>query len=92
VTRTSDTQWVAECFWPGVRDEDLRELDRRVVRTASELAARGDPVRYLGSLQITDDDVVLFMFEGAMSSVQQAAERAGIPAERLLHCTRTTIH
>jgi hypothetical protein len=92
VTRTSDTQWVAECFWPGVRDEDLRELDRRVVRTASELAARGDPVRYLGSLQITDDDVVLFMFEGAMSSVQQAAERAGIRAERLLHCTRTTIH
>jgi hypothetical protein len=27
-----------------------------------------------------------------MSSVQQVAERAGIRAERLLHCTRTSIH
>jgi hypothetical protein len=34
---------------------------------------------------------VLFLFEGAMSSVQQVAERAGIRAERLLHCTRTTV-
>jgi hypothetical protein len=92
VTRTSGTQWVAECFWPGVREEDLRDLDHRVVHTASELAQRGDPVRYLGSLQITDDDVVLFLFEGAMSSVRQVAERAGIRAERLLHCTRTAIH
>jgi hypothetical protein len=92
VTRTSGTQWVAECFWPGVREEDLRDLDHRVEHTASELAQRGDPVRYLGSLQITDDDVVLFLFEGAMSSVQQVAERAGIRAERLLHCTRTSIH
>jgi hypothetical protein len=91
VTRTSGTHWVAECFWPGVREDELRDLDRRVERTASDLAGRGDPVRYLGSLRITDDDVMLFLFEGAMSSVQQVAERAGIRAERILHCTRTTV-
>jgi hypothetical protein len=87
VTRTSGSQWVAECFWPGVREEELRDLDRRVARTASELAGRGDPVGYLGSLRITDDEVVLFLFEGPIASVQQVAERAGIRAERILHCT-----
>jgi hypothetical protein len=92
VTRTSGTHWVAECFWPGVHEDELLDLDRRVVRTASELVGRGDPVRYLGSLRITDDEVVLFLFEGAMTSVQQVAERAGIRADRILHCTRTTVH
>jgi hypothetical protein len=44
-------------------------------------------VRYLGSLRITDDEVVLFLFEGPIGSVQQVAERAGIRAERILRCT-----
>jgi hypothetical protein len=91
VTRTSGTQWVAECFWPGVRDEELSDLDRRVVGTTTEVAGRGEPVGYLGSLRITDDDVVLFLFEGSIRSVQLVAERAGIRAERILHCTRTTV-
>jgi hypothetical protein len=92
VTRTSGTQWVAECFWPGVGERELRDLDRRVARTASELAGRGEPVGYLGTLRITDDDVVLFLFEGPITSVRQVAERAGIRAERILHCTRTSTH
>ena len=86
VTRTSGTHWVAECFWSGVREDDLRDLDRRIVHTLSELAGRGEPVVYVGSLRITDDDVVLFLFEGPVRSVQQVAERAGIRAERILHC------
>jgi hypothetical protein len=92
VTRTSGTQWVAECFWPGVREDELRDLDCLVARTVSELARRGEAVGYLGSLRITDDEVVLFLFEGPITSVQQVAERAGIRAERILHCTRTTTH
>jgi hypothetical protein len=90
VTRTSGTQWVAECFWPGVREDEVRDLERRVVRTATEVTEGGEPVTYLGSLRITDDDVVLFLFGGSVRSVQQVAERAGIRAERILHCTRTT--
>ena len=92
MTRTSGTHWVAECFWPGVREEDLRDLDRRIVGTLSDLAGRGEPVAYVGSLRITDDDVVLFLFEGPVRSVQLVAERAGIRAERILHCTRTFVH
>ena len=90
MTRTSGTQWVAECFWPGVREDELGDLDRRVVSTAGDIAGQGEPVAYLGSLRITDDDVVLFLFEGSIRSVRLVAERAGIRAERILHCTRTT--
>jgi hypothetical protein len=91
VTRTSaTTHWVAECFWPGVRDEDLQEVDRRVVALASGLTERAQGPAYLGALRITDDEVVLFLFEGPMESVRQLVQRAGIRATRILHCTRTS--
>lgn len=85
VIRTSGTHWVAECFWPGVSDEELRDLERRVVH-ASGLAGAGGPASYLGCLRITDDEVVLFLFEGPIGSVQQVTEGSGIRAERILHC------
>ena len=92
MTRTSAaTQWIAECFWPGVRDEDVQEVDRRVVVLAAEIAERAEAASYLGSLRITDDEVVLFLFEGPITSVQQLVRRADIRASRILHCTRTRL-
>jgi hypothetical protein len=91
VSRTSGTQWVAECFWPGVSDQDVHDTDRRVAKVVSEAAERGEVVDYAGSVRIIDDDVVLFLFEGSVSSVRQAAEQAGIRSTRILHCTRTTV-
>lgn len=91
MTRTSETtQWVAECFWPGVKDEDVRKVDRRVVDLAVEYAGRTEPTSYHGSLRITDDEVVLFLFEGPIASVHQLVQRAEIRAGRILHCTRTS--
>ena len=84
MTRTS--HWVAECFWPGASDEELGDLDRRLVDAASEPARTGGPASYLGCLRIPDDDVVLFLFEGSIGSVRQVAESTGIRAERILHC------
>jgi hypothetical protein len=57
---------------------------------ASELDGRTEPASYLGSLRITDDEVVLFLFEGPITSVQQLVRRADIRASRILHCTRTS--
>jgi hypothetical protein len=86
VTSTSETHWIAECYWPGVQDHELRELGDRVVRATSELAGPGGPASYLGSLRVTDDDVVLFLFQGSVGVVRQVTDRAGIRAERILHC------
>ena len=73
--------FVAECYWPDVREEDVRKLDRRI---ASSLA---DDVRYLGSVLIRDDEVVLCHFEGTADAIRRVAERARVPYERLLATT-----
>ena len=73
--------FVAECYWPDVREEDVRALDQRI---AASLA--GD-VRYLGSVLIREDEVVLCHFEGAADAIRRVAERARVPYERLLATT-----
>jgi hypothetical protein len=74
--------FVAECLWPDVQEADLVALDRRVERVAAELAPRG--VRYLGSILLREDEVVLCQFEGAADAVREIADRAQIPFERIL--------
>jgi hypothetical protein len=74
--------FVAECFWPDVHEEDVRDLDERL-----RAGAEGGAVRYLGSLLIDTDEVVLCQFEGAEAAVRELAERAGVPFERLLETT-----
>jgi hypothetical protein len=71
--------YVAECFWAGVREQDLRDLDRRIAATA--VAAE---VRYVGRLHVLDDEVVLILFEGPLVAVRHLADAAGVPFERLL--------
>jgi hypothetical protein len=75
--------FVAECFWPDVCEQDVRELDVRI-RAA---AAGNADVRYLGSLLIRPDEVVLCQFEGAPAAIRSLAQLAGIPFERLLEST-----
>jgi hypothetical protein len=73
--------YVAECYWPDVREEEVRALDRRIAGSLS------DDVRYLGSVLIREDEVVLCQFEGAADAIRRVAERARVPYERLLATT-----
>jgi hypothetical protein len=76
--------FVAECYWPDVREEEVRTLDRRID------ASLADGVRYLGSVLIREDEVVLFHFEGAADAIRRVAERACVPYERLLATSVST--
>ena len=78
------TGYVAECFWTGVREEDLREVDRQIEASMVAVARDGGPVRYLGWLHIVDDEVVLVLFDGPPGAVRSLAERAGVPFGRIL--------
>jgi hypothetical protein len=78
------TEYAAECFWPDVDEAAVRALDARAAENAAELTRAGEPVRYLGSLLMCEDEVVLFLFAGAERSVRRAAEQAEIPFERIL--------
>jgi hypothetical protein len=70
--------FVAECYWPDVRKDEVRTLDQRIAASLS------DDVRYLGSVLICEDEVVLFHFEGAAGAIRRVAARAGVRYERLL--------
>jgi hypothetical protein len=76
--------FIAECFWPGVSESDLSALDERAQRRVAELSRGGKNVRYLGSLLLRVDEVVLCRFEGDPDAVRFAAESAAIPFERIL--------
>ena len=77
-------EYVAECYWPDVREDDLEELDARAAAAAGDLVAAGESIRYLGSLLMRADEVVLCVFEGSEAAVLAAAERAQLPFERIL--------
>lgn len=78
-------EYVAECFWPGVDETAVRALDARAGATAAEL---GD-VRYLGSILMREDEVVLCLFDGTEEAVRRAVERAEVPFERILEVTES---
>jgi hypothetical protein len=77
------SEYLAECFWPGVTEAALADLDARVC------AAVGAEVRYLGSVLVPGDEVVLCFFEGASAeAVRALAEQAGVPFERIVPSVR----
>jgi hypothetical protein len=77
------TGYIAECFWTGVRDEDLQALDQRIEASVA-VAGDGAPVRFLGWLFVMDDEVVLVAFEGPIGRVRRVVDHAEIPVSRIL--------
>jgi uncharacterized protein DUF4242 len=77
------TSFMAECFWPGVKAADVRALDER-----ARLSSVGTRVRFLGSVLMPDDEVVLCEFEGTAEAVRRVAESAGIPFDRIVETRR----
>ena len=87
MVEVKSTSFVAECFWPGVTAVDVEELDARTLASAGELAGT---VRYLGSILMRDDEVVLCRFDGDEEAVRRVAVAAAIPFERILATAEST--
>lgn len=85
------TEYLAECFWPSVSGADLRSLDQRIHEAVAQVIGEGESVRYLGSLLLTDDEVVFCRFEGSETVVRRVAQRAGIPFERIQRTRSQTV-
>lgn len=79
-----ETSWqVAECLLPGVNQAVAEALGAQV---RAELAQSGSPVRFLGSLLMPEDEVLLCLFAGPPAEVRAISERADLPFERILRC------
>jgi hypothetical protein len=85
----SEIELVAECLWPDVGETDLRALDERATAAAARIAAGGGSVRYLGSLLMREDEVVLCLFTGEPDDIRQAATAAAVPYDRMLEAARS---
>ena len=81
--------FIAECFWADVHESDLRALDERVEQSVLALRRADKPLRYLGSLLVREDEVVLCLFDGPAEAVREVAERARVPFERIVETSRS---
>ena len=84
-----EATYLAECFWPGVREDELKALDERAQKSAAGFSNQGRPVRYLGSLLMREDEVVLCLFTGSADAVRDAAEHAEVPFDRIVETDRS---
>jgi hypothetical protein len=85
----SDSEYLAECYWPDVGETELRALDERARVSSEAVTAQGHPVRYLGSLRMRTDEVVLCLFAGSLDAVRQAATQAEVPYDRIVETDRS---
>jgi hypothetical protein len=87
--KTSATEYVAECFWPGVTKNDLVRLDARVHACVDRPGGGPERVSYRGALLLPTDEVVFCFFDGpSAEAVEAVARRAKIPFERILPSVR----
>src|SRR5438093_613962 len=77
--------FIAECYWPGVREEQVEAGAVRARQVAGELTRDGQRVEFTGSVVVPGDEVVFYLFEGpSLDAVRTACERAGLPFERIV--------
>jgi hypothetical protein len=77
--RTS--RFLVECFWPGVTRELVEAANARAHAAA---ALQNASLRFLGSLLVPGDEVVLFQFAAASSEeVVRASRAAALPFDRV---------
>jgi hypothetical protein len=75
--------FLVESYWPGVSAERVAAADAQTLRA---LEALGDhQARYLGSMLVPGDELLLRVFAGGRPAVISEANRqAGIPVERVV--------
>lgn len=77
--------FLVEHYWPGVTTEQFGDAADRVRTSADRLAADGEPIRYLHSTLVPEDEAAFCVFEAASKSlVEEAYRRAGVHFERMV--------
>lgn len=58
----SSRTFLAECYLPGVDEDDVAAASERARRVADELRASGRDIEYLGALFVATDEAVFHQF------------------------------
>ena len=74
--------YTAKCYWPGINAD---QLDRFASARLARRSAESGSIVYRGAILFPEDDLVLCLFDASSrAAVKQAAERAGVPCERII--------
>ena len=76
--------FLVECFWPGVTREQVEAANARARARAAARLRAGSSLRFLGSLLVPSDEVVLFQFTaGSSEEVVRTSREAELPFDRI---------
>jgi hypothetical protein len=76
--------YLVECFWPGLTREAVESAHVRAHERAAALRREGSSVRFVGSLLVPGDEVVIFQFKAASEEeVIRASREAALPFDRV---------
>jgi hypothetical protein len=74
--------FLVECFWPGVTRQQVEAANARAREAVRERA--GPSLRFVGSLLVPGDEVVLFQFTATSSEeVVRTSREAKLPFDRV---------
>ncbi len=82
--RVTARTFVVERFWPGVTPALAQEVAGRLTEAAAGFSREGRAVRYVGSVLLPADEVMVSVVEAAAPDVVRGvAARAGHAADRI---------
>jgi hypothetical protein len=77
-------RYTVELRLPQTGWEDLQEAAARARQAAEQMRREGEPVRFLRSIFVPEDDACFFLYEGSSAqSVRDAAVRAELGVRRV---------
>jgi hypothetical protein len=77
--------YLVECYWPGVDERRVEKAVAKLERTRDLAGA----VSWVESVLIPEDEIVFCVFEApSADAVRASADRAGLPAERIVTCVQ----
>lgn len=85
--------YLVEHYWPGVTEVAFRRAARRVAASADRLARAGEPIRFLHSTLVPDDEAAYCVLTAASPDlVERAYAVAGVAFERLVEAIESEVH
>jgi len=85
-TRSARTRtFVVECYQQANRRRAAVSAGSRLRESAATLREGGRAIRYVGALEVPQDEVIFHVFESATSgAVEEACRTAGLVFERIV--------
>ena len=87
------TTYLVEHYWPGVTEAAFHRSARLVAASAERLARAGEPIRFLHSTLVPDDEAAFCVLAAATPDlVGRAYAEAGVTFERLVVAIESEVH